>query len=79
MTLSNSERQYLDELQRDVNDFDARLKEFDRIVGNQHEDPYLRGLFDSARGQIAGEITQRVRSWRRFTYEDPAKVALLKI
>jgi len=69
-TLTQSERTYLAQLQRDVDLFRQRLREFERITTDSTHDSYIRSAFQTVRGNILLEIEQRRRDWIRFAVLD---------
>jgi hypothetical protein len=88
--LSQNDIAYLETLQRETDQYRARLAEFDRVA-SQATDDYVKAILRDARGRIETEIQQRVRSWRSYaTFSAPglpklsdaeyqARIGLLKV
>jgi hypothetical protein len=77
--LTDNDKRYLDQLQREVSAYKARLAEYDRITTGTTEDSLIRTIFAEGRGKIVIEIEQRRRSWSQYVFSDPEAVALLEV
>lgn len=77
--MSDNDKRYLEQLQREVNTIKAQLAEYDRITTGATDDPLLLNIFAEGRGNIKIEIEQRRRNWSRHVFSDPEIVALLEV